>query len=54
VGSSLMAYSAFRLCKAMVEQGKPVIAINLGKTRADDLIGLKVEASAVEVLPLLL
>ena len=25
VGSSLMAYSAFRLCKAMVEQGKPVI-----------------------------
>ena len=34
VGSSQLGESAFRLCKAMVEQGKPVIAINLGKTEA--------------------
>lgn len=53
VGSSLMAYSAFRLCKAMVEQGKPVIAINLGKTRADELLQLKIEASCERLLPLL-
>jgi NAD-dependent SIR2 family protein deacetylase len=53
VGSSLMAYSAFRLCKAMVEQGKPVIAINLGKTRADDLLQVKIEASCERLLPLL-
>ncbi|RMM77784.1 putative protein-dependent protein deacetylase [Pseudomonas coronafaciens pv. coronafaciens] len=51
VGSSLMAWSAFRLCKAMAEQGKPVIAINHGKTRADELLHLKIEASCEQVLP---
>jgi NAD-dependent SIR2 family protein deacetylase len=53
VGSSLMAYSAFRLCRAMVEQHKPLIAINLGKTRADDLLALKIEASCEQLLPLI-
>ena len=53
VGSSLMAYSAFRLCKAMVEQGKPVIAINLGKTRGDELLQVKIETSCEQLLPLL-
>lgn len=53
VGSSLMAYSAFRLCKAMVEQGKPVIAINLGKTRGDELLQVKIQASCERLLPLL-
>lgn len=53
VGSSLMAYSAFRLCKAMVEQGKPVIAINLGKTRGDELLQMKIAASCERLLPLL-
>ncbi|MGR3889943.1 NAD-dependent protein deacetylase [Pseudomonas sp. 1152_12] len=53
VGSSLMAYSAFRLCKAMVAQGKPVIAINLGKTRGDELLQVKIEASCERLLPLL-
>ncbi|MGN2412754.1 NAD-dependent protein deacetylase [Pseudomonas syringae] len=51
VGTSLMAWSAFRLCKAMVEQGKPVIAINHGKTRADELLNMKIEASCEQVLP---
>ena len=53
VGSSLMAFSAFRLCRKMVDQGKPVIAINLGKTRADELLSLKIEAGCEAVLPLL-
>lgn len=53
VGSSLMAYSAFRLCRAIVEQHKPLIAINLGKTRADDLLDLKIEASCEQLLPLI-
>ena len=53
VGSSLMAYSAFRLCIAMVERGKPVIAINLGKTRADELLQTKIETSCERLLPLL-
>ena len=53
VGSSLMAYSAFRLCRSIVDQGKPLLAINLGKTRADDLLHLKVAASCEQLLPLL-
>ncbi|MCG6576878.1 NAD-dependent protein deacetylase [Pseudomonas sp. AF32] len=53
VGSSLMAWSAFRLCRAIKEQGKPLLAINQGKTRADDLLDLKVEVSCEQVLPLL-
>jgi len=53
VGSSLMAYSAFRLCKAIHDQGKPLIAINIGKTRADELLDLKIELSCEELLPVL-
>jgi NAD-dependent SIR2 family protein deacetylase len=53
VGSSLMAYSAFRLCRAVVDQGKPLIAINLGKTRADDILQMKIEGSCERLLPLL-
>ncbi|MHC5132144.1 NAD-dependent protein deacetylase [Pseudomonas glycinis] len=53
VGSSLMAYSAFRLCRVIAEHGKPLMAINLGKTRADDLLDLKIEGSCEELLPCL-
>ncbi|WP_122689744.1 NAD-dependent protein deacetylase [Pseudomonas viridiflava] len=53
VGTSLMAWSAFRLCKAMAEQGKPIIAINHGKTRADELLDMKIEAPCEQLLPLL-
>jgi NAD-dependent SIR2 family protein deacetylase len=42
VGSSLMVYSGFRFVKAMAEAGKPIAAINLGRTRADHLLTLKV------------
>jgi NAD-dependent SIR2 family protein deacetylase len=51
VGTSLMAYSSFRLCQEMSRQGKPVWAINLGKTRADGLFGLKIGQSCESVLP---
>lgn len=54
VGSSLMVYSGFRFCRMAAASGKPIAAINLGKTRADDLITLKVEASAEQLLPVLL
>ncbi|EJL04452.1 NAD-dependent deacetylase [Pseudomonas fluorescens Q2-87] len=53
VGSSLMAYSAFRLCKAIKDQGKPLLAINRGKTRADELLDLKLEEPCEWLLPLL-
>ena len=51
VGSSLMAYSAFRLCRVIAERGKPLMAINLGRTRADELLDLKIEGSCEALLP---
>ncbi|MDO7899156.1 NAD-dependent protein deacetylase [Pseudomonas citrulli] len=53
VGSSLMAYSAFRLCRAVKDQGKPLLAINRGKTRADEMLDLKLEEPCEQLLPLL-
>ena len=41
-GSSLMVYSGFRFVQAAAAAGKAVAAINLGRTRADDLFTLKV------------
>ncbi|UQV44571.1 NAD-dependent protein deacetylase [Janthinobacterium lividum] len=51
VGSSVMVYSSFRLCRMAAETGKPVAAINLGKTRADHLLAFKTEAPAQDILP---
>ncbi|MFZ4285717.1 NAD-dependent protein deacetylase [Variovorax sp. HJSM1_2] len=42
VGSSLMVYSGFRFVLAAHEAGKPIAAVNLGRTRADALLSLKV------------
>lgn len=50
VGSSLMVYSGFRFCRYAKEWGKPMAALNLGKTRADDLIDLKLNAAIGETL----
>jgi len=52
VGSSLMVYSGFRFCRLAEAAGKPIAALNLGRTRADDMLTLKIEASAERVLPL--
>lgn len=51
VGSSLMVWSGFRFIKAAAEQGLPLAAINLGRTRTDDLVSLKIEISCGEILP---
>jgi NAD-dependent SIR2 family protein deacetylase len=54
IGSSLMVFSGYRFCRLAAQAGKPIAAINLGKTRADDLLALKVASSAEHVLPALL
>ncbi len=54
VGSSLMVYSGFRFVRMAAEAGKPIAAVNLGKTRADPLLALKVEASCEDALAFLL
>lgn len=51
VGSSLMVFSAYRLCRMAAESGKPIAAVNLGKTRADQLLSLKIEERADQLLP---
>jgi NAD-dependent SIR2 family protein deacetylase len=54
VGSSLMVYSGYRFVDAAARAGKPVAAVNLGRTRADDLLALKVEAPCEDALAFLL
>ncbi|MES2185241.1 MAG: NAD-dependent protein deacetylase [Pseudomonadota bacterium] len=49
-GSSLMVYSGFRFVQAAVAAGKPVAMVNVGRTRADDLLALKVEQPVGEAL----
>ncbi len=44
VGSSLMVYSGYRFCVWAHAQNKPVAALNLGHTRADPILALKIEA----------
>lgn len=54
VGSSLMVYSGFRFVREAVKQGIPVVAINRGRTRADELFQHKSEADCAEALGQLL
>jgi NAD-dependent SIR2 family protein deacetylase len=54
VGSSLMVYSGYRFCLKAAELGKPVAAINFGRTRADGLFALKVESACGPALQSLL
>ena len=50
VGSSLMVYSGFRFAEAAAAAGKPIAAVNLGRTRADHLFTLKIGAPSEKVL----
>ena len=50
IGSSLMLYSGYRFVQAAAESGKPVAAVNLGLTRADDHLTLKVSEPCAQAL----
>jgi NAD-dependent SIR2 family protein deacetylase len=50
VGSSLMVYSGYRFAEAAAAAGKPIAAINLGRTRADHLLTLKIREPCDEAL----
>jgi NAD-dependent SIR2 family protein deacetylase len=54
VGSSLMVYSGFRFVQAAARAGLPIAAVNLGRTRADDVLSFKVEQSCEAALTFLL
>lgn len=50
VGTSLMVYSGFRFCKRAHEWGKPICSLNMGVTRADTILDLKLDAPIKETL----
>ena len=50
VGSSLMVFSGFRFARAAARQGVPIVVVNLGKTRADELSALRVAGNVGQVL----
>ena len=54
VGSSLMVYSGYRFVQAAAKAGKPVAALTLGRTRADPLLSLKVDARCSDALAFVL
>ncbi|KAI3697237.1 hypothetical protein L6452_30104 [Arctium lappa] len=54
LGSSVMTMSAFRLVRAAHEAGAATAIVNIGKTRADDIADLKINARLGEILPRLL
>lgn len=54
VGSSLMVYSGFRFVQMAARAGRPVAAVNMGRTRADELLSVKVELPCEKALAFLL
>lgn len=50
VGSSLMVYSGYRFAEAAAAGNKPIAAINLGRTRADHLLSLKLNERCATAL----
>jgi NAD-dependent SIR2 family protein deacetylase len=44
VGTSLTVFSGFRFCREAKALGVPIVLLNKGRTRADGLAGLKLEA----------
>jgi len=50
IGSSLYVFSGYRFVTQAKEEGIPVAILNIGKTRADHLADLKIDAKAGDVL----
>lgn len=50
VGSSLTVSSGLRFAKAASKSGKPIVIVNIGQTRADELASVKIEANSSLVL----
>ena len=50
VGSSLMVYSGYRFARRAADTGKPIAIVNRGRTRADELASLKIDADCGDIL----
>ena len=49
-GSSLMVFSGFRFARAAARLGVPIVVVNLGKTRADELASLRLAGNVGQLL----
>jgi NAD-dependent SIR2 family protein deacetylase len=49
-GSSLMVFSGFRFARAAARLGVPIVVLNRGKTRADDLAALRLDGNVGDLL----
>jgi len=49
-GSSLTVNSGLRLVKLAVADEKPVVIVNLGPTRADEVASVRINGSTTELL----
>jgi hypothetical protein len=43
-------YSGYRFAEAVAAAGKPIAAVNLGRTRADHLLALKITEPCDQIL----
>jgi len=49
MGSSLMVFSGFRFCREAARIGRPMASVTRGRTRADDLLDLRLRVGCVEL-----
>jgi NAD-dependent SIR2 family protein deacetylase len=45
-----MVFSGYRFARRAAESGKPLAILNRGRTRADDIATLKIDANCEDVL----
>lgn len=50
LGSSLYVFSGYRIVLQAIEEDKKVAVVNIGKTRADHLVKLKISAKCGDIL----
>eukprot|EP01064_Diplonema_japonicum_P004392 TRINITY_DN12859_c4_g1_i1.p1 TRINITY_DN12859_c4_g1~~TRINITY_DN12859_c4_g1_i1.p1 ORF type:complete len:293 (+),score=37.57 TRINITY_DN12859_c4_g1_i1:49-927(+) len=54
LGTSLMVYSSWRFVKLASKLDLPIYVVNIGPTRADNILDVKLETRVSEVLPIIL
>lgn len=51
LGTSLTVYSSYRIILQAKEENKEVVVLNIGPTRADNIVNIKVSTKCGDILP---
>lgn len=51
LGSTLTVYSSYRIILQAKEEQKSIAVLNIGPTRADDIVDLKISTKCGDILP---